>query len=253
MRERIAYQPGESLLHTLHPLVKGVWLVAMTALLFAVQQAWLAVALLALVIVAAWHSGLHLTERRGWRTFAMTALALGFVQLVFHREGAALVTIGGITITREGVRNAVFVGARFLDIVLLSYLFVLTTDPNDLAYGLMQIGLPYRYGFALVTALRLVPIFEQEAQTVYNAQRARGIGHDVKSPVRFMAWIRQLLMPILSSALGKVDRLAVSMEGRSFGRYAHRTFLRQRPFARRDGLALGVLIIAVLSLLILTY
>jgi energy-coupling factor transport system permease protein len=137
--------------------------------------------------------------------------------------------------------------------VLLSYLFVLTTDPNDLAYGLMQIGLPYRYGFALVTALRLVPIFEREAQTVYNAQRTRGIGHDVRSPARFVAWMRQLLMPVLSSALGKVDRLAVSMEGRSFGRYPQRTFLKQCPFVRRDTVALGVLVITVAIILIAIY
>ncbi len=69
------------------------------------------------------------------------------------------------------------VGARFLDVVLLSYLFVLTTEPNLLAYGLMQVGLPYRFGFALVTALRLVPVFEKEGETVYRAQLARGIAY----------------------------------------------------------------------------
>ncbi|MGC9346809.1 MAG: energy-coupling factor transporter transmembrane component T family protein [Anaerolineae bacterium] len=253
MRERIAYQPGDSLLHVLHPLVKGMWLVVITILLFVVQQPWVPLGLLGLAIAAAWHSNLRLIGRPGWRTFVVTALVLGVVQLLFNRDGSPLVTIGGLTVTTGGVRNAVYVSVRFLDVVLLSYLFVLTTDPNDLAYGLMQIGLPYRYGFALVTAIRLVPIFEREAQTVYNAQRARGIGHDVNSPVRFVTWMRQLLMPILSSALGKVDRLAVSMEGRSFGRYPQRTFLKQRPFARRDSLALGALIVTVTGVLIAIY
>ncbi|MGI6708007.1 MAG: hypothetical protein ACOX33_02585 [Dethiobacteria bacterium] len=35
---------------------------------------------------------------------------------------------------------------RFLNIIGSSYLFVATTDPNRLAYALMQAGLPYRYG-----------------------------------------------------------------------------------------------------------
>jgi energy-coupling factor transport system permease protein len=225
----------------------------MTALLFVVRRAWLPVGLFALTVVAAWAADLKLAQRRGWRTFIVTALVLGMIQLLFHRGGATLMAIAGLTITHEGLRNAVYVGFRFLDVILLSYMFVLTTDPNDLAYGLMQVGMPYRYGFALVTALRLVPIFEREAQTIYNAQRARGIGHDVKSPARFVTWMRQLLMPLLSSGLGKVDRLAASMDGRSFGRYPERTFLRQRSFTRHDAFALGSLILIVVSLLILAY
>jgi energy-coupling factor transport system permease protein len=133
------------------------------------------------------------------------------------------------------------VAGRFLSVVLLSYLFVLTTEPNELAYGLMRAGLPYRYGFALVTALRLVPVFEEEGQTVYRAQLARGVEYDVRSPRRVVVLARQFFLPLLVSALGKVDALAVSMEGRCFGRYPSRTFLREVRATWRDGIALGLL------------
>ena len=132
--------------------------------------------------------------------------------------------------------------------IWMSYLFVLTTEPNALAYGLMQAGLPYRYGFALITALRLVPVFEQEGQTVYQAQLARGIAYDRGGPRRFVTLARQFFLPLLVSALGKVDALAVSMEGRCFGKYPRRTFLRQVRFTRRDALALGVLALSLATL-----
>jgi energy-coupling factor transporter transmembrane protein EcfT len=57
---------------------------------------------------------------------------------------------------------------------------------------------------------------------------------------------RQLFFPLLVSALGKADTLAVSMEGRCFGRYPTRTFLRQTAFTWRDGLALALLAAALI-------
>jgi energy-coupling factor transport system permease protein len=184
---------------------------------------------------------------RGTRLFASTALLLGLLQVLFIREGAVLVEIGPLVITAGGVEAAFYVAGRFLSVVLLSYLFVLTTEPNDLAYGLMRAGLPYRYGFALITALRLVPIFEQEGQIVYNAQLARGVRYDVRSPRRFLTLARQFVLPLLVSALGKVDALAVSMEGRCFGKYPARTFLRQTQATWLDGVAMGLLVLGVVA------
>jgi energy-coupling factor transport system permease protein len=113
----------------------------------------------------------------------------------------------------------------------------------------MRAGLPYRYGFALITALRLVPTFEQEGRTVYAAQLARGVQYDVRSPRRFLTLVRQFLLPLLVSALSKVDILAVSMEGRCFGKHQTRTFLRQVHTTWRDGLATVLLAVAVAVLI----
>jgi energy-coupling factor transport system permease protein len=113
----------------------------------------------------------------------------------------------------------------------------------------MQAGLPYRYGFMLITALRLVPLFEQEAQTVYQAQLARGIAYDRGGLKRFFTLARQFFLPLLVSAMSKVDALAVSMEGRCFSKYPHRTFLREVTFTRRDGVALGVLVLVIMAMI----
>jgi energy-coupling factor transport system permease protein len=66
-------------------------------------------------------------------------------------------------------------------------------------------------------------------------------------PSKLLRLARQLFFPLLVSALGKADALAVSMEGRCFGRYPTRTFLRQTRFARRDGVALALLIVGTLA------
>lgn len=124
---------------------------------------------------------------------------------------------------------------------------MLTTSPNDLAYALIQTGVPYRYGFALVTAIRLVPVFEEEASIVYQAQLARGIQYDSRNLKRFLILARQFLLPMLVSALSKVDSLSVSMEGRCFGKYKNRTFLREVHYDWYDYLSLVLLLIATIS------
>jgi energy-coupling factor transport system permease protein len=245
MKPRITYQPGSSIFHRLHPLVKGAWVLFGTVVVFVVPSARVVFASVGLLLLAFSWAGLSLGQVRGTRLFIITALLLGALQVLFVRQGAVLGQMGSLVVTADGVEAGVYVAGRFISVVLLSYLFVLTTDPNDLAYALMRAGLPYRYGFALVTALRLVPVFEQEGQIVYSAQLARGVQYDVRSPRRFLTLARQFFMPLLVSALGKVDALAVSMEGRCFGKYPTRTFLREIHPTRLDVVAVVLLLLCV--------
>ncbi len=247
MKPRITYQPGHSVLHRLHPLVKGAWMLFGTILVFVVPNPWIVLAVLGLALLAFSVAGVRLGQVRGTRLFATTALLLAVLQILFVRTGPVLVQIGPLAPTISGVEAGIYVAGRFLSVVFLGYLFVLTTDPNSLAYALMQAGLPYRYGFTLIMALRLVPIFEQEGQTVYNAQLARGVQYDARSPRRFLTLARQFFLPLLVSALGKVDALAVSMEGRCFGKHPTRTFLRTVHFTRWDAAATILLLLVTVA------
>jgi energy-coupling factor transport system permease protein len=244
VRSRIAFRPGNSVLHRLHPLMKAVWLLFATVFLFVAGSPWPVVVMVALLLGTFPLVGLPLTEIRGTRLFTSTALLLGLLQVAFVHDGTIWIVVGPLPITQGGLEAGVYVAGRFLGVILLSYLFVLTTEPNDLAYALMQTGLPYRYGFALITALRLVPTFEQEGQTVYQAQLARGVEYDVRSPRRFLMLARQFVLPLLVSALGKVDALAVSLEGRCFGKYPTRTFVRHVHATRLDAWSLALLMLA---------
>jgi energy-coupling factor transport system permease protein len=244
-RRRIAYLPGDSIFHRLHPLVKGAWLLAGTVLVFLVHSPWLILSTVLLLVVGLAITGVSIASIRGLRLFLSTAVLIGFVQIIFAPSGAVLFSLGPVQITSGGLSAGVYVAGRFISVILLSYVFVLTTEPNDLAYALMQSGLPYRYGFAFVTALRLAPAFETEGRVVYKAQLARGVQYDLRSPRRLVTLARQFFLPLLTSALGRVDRLAVSMEGRCFGLHPKRTFLRTVRFHRIDGVALAVLMATI--------
>lgn len=242
-RVRLVHRGGTSWLHRLHPLVKLAWLLVVGVSVFVHGSVGYVLALLAVVLMAMILAGLNpWRDLRASGVLLWTSLLLFGLQALFHREGRELINLWpsgrpGWPVTAGGVCRGLVIGARFLVIVLSSQLFVLVTDPSALAYALMRVGLPYRYGFALVTALRLVPVFEEEAGTVYQAQLTRGVRYDAHAIRRVYELSRQFMLPMLVSALRKVDALAISMEGRHFGRYRTRTFVRQPRFSRGDWLA----------------
>lgn len=115
---------------------------------------------------------------------------------------------------------------RFLLIVFSSMLFVSVTDPTLLAYSLVGIGIPYRYAFSLVIALRFLPLFDSENNIVRMAQQSRGISLEVGSVHKILRSVRYTFFPLLVSALSRVDSLSLSMTGRGFGYSDKRTYLR---------------------------
>jgi energy-coupling factor transport system permease protein len=186
-KPKILYQPKSSWLHRLHPLVKLCWLLTLSIALFVIQSpAWV---LTVLFLAALAFPSARLSLRRdvrGARFLAVMGILLFSLQAVFNRTGTTLLHLPlgllSLSLTSGGLIVGIYVGGRFLALIFMSYLFVLTTEPSALAYALMQIGLPYRYGFVLITALRLAPIFEIESNVVYQAQLTRGVRYDIRRP-----------------------------------------------------------------------
>jgi len=232
MKRVLGYQPGVSIFHRLHPLLKVAWLVFITAAAFLIHSP--AVNILAVLVMLAVFPavGIRWDDLRGLRVLIFTALLITCLQILFWKEGELAAQLGRIRITDQGLFRGFYLGARFMVVVLISYLFVLTTSPNQLAYAMMRAGLPYRLGFTFVTALRMIPIFEQEALTVYRAGQARGVSYRPRGLRDLWEKLAGFILPMLVSGMSKVDALSISMEGRCFGMHRSRTYFKVRePFS----------------------
>ncbi len=240
MRAVLTYQPGETLLHGLHPAVKLLWLLSTPVGVFVFDSTTWPMLLALAATGLLWTAGVAPWRIPGVRSW--TALGLGIVLLsaLVVREGAPILG----PVTDAGLLHGLRAAGRLLTVVLFSTLFVVTTEPAALACALMKAGLPDRWGFALVTAMRWAPLFRVESQQVYRAQLLRGAAYDVGRLRRWWLLPRHLFLPVLVSALRTAQALSLSMEGRSFGLYPRRTFLREVHFRRRD-------LVAVLLLLLL--
>ena len=253
----IAFSAGGGWLERLNPLAKLAWLLALSLLAFVLPHAAIIALMLALLAGIVLLGRIDLRQLRLGRLLLWMTVLLFALQALFYRAGEPLFYLwplhgGRWPVSVQGLARGLVVAGRFAIIVFSSQVFVLVTEPSSLAYALMQAHLPYRYGFALVTALRLIPVFETEATTVYQAQLVRGVRYDAyQGPRRTFALLRQFMLPMLISALRKVDALAISMEGRMFGRYPTRTYVRRSRWTRADALALGALALFLIGTILL--
>jgi energy-coupling factor transport system permease protein len=241
---RLGYINRKSFIHRLNPLTKLLALLCLATLSVVLVYNIAALSIFLFLLLAYYGAGINLRVivYRLRRLFSFIVL-IAFFQLLFMPYGRLLFflippLLPGIgpyfPITVVGLSNALLLSLRLINIVLTSTLFVATTDPTLLANALTRIGLSYRYAFLLVLTLRLVPLFDQEASTVLNAQKTRGIAID-KGIIRgIYTRIRYTFLPLIFSALGRVDALTLAMDGRGFGYAKTRTFLRQSKFSSID-------------------
>lgn len=239
----LTYVDNYSLLHRIHPLVKLVLLLSFSLTVLALPSLSGTGLLFCLLILAYPLAGLGMTFfLRKLRFILIFGLFIFVIQVLAVKEGILLwrISFGPVymPVWSDGFRGGLGMMLRFLNIIGASYLFVAITDPNRLAYALMQVGLPYRLGFMLITALRFIPLFHLELAQVKNAQMAKGIDLEGLSPRKLLAAVKYLYVPLVISALSKVDMLTISMENRAFGRYATRTYMHTQALSREDKIAL---------------
>ncbi|NLG32600.1 MAG: energy-coupling factor transporter transmembrane protein EcfT [Syntrophomonadaceae bacterium] len=235
----LTYLDNNSRLHRIHPLVKLVWLVCFSFTCFAAASCLAGIILFCLLLIAyglaGMSPGFFLRKLRFILIFGIFIL---LIQILTVESGVLLwrLNLGSasLSVWSEGLLGGLGLMLRFINIIGSSYLFVATTDPNRLAYSLMEAGLPYRFGFMLITALRFIPVFYLELEQVKNAQMAKGIDMEGLSPRKLIKAVRYLLIPLVISALGKVDYLTISMENRAFGLYSTRSYMYSQALSRND-------------------
>jgi energy-coupling factor transport system permease protein len=132
----------------------------------------------------------------------------------------------------------------------------LTTSPDHLGLALEQTHVPYEFSFAFTTAVRFVPVLAEEAQTIMDAQKARGLEMEKGN---FMKRIRNyipVLIPLIVSAIRRSLELAEAMESRAWGATKKRTNLYALKLRRGDfallAITVGILAVAIYVYLFVT-
>ena len=148
-------------------------------------------------------------------------------------------------LTPQLLENAIALTLRFVVLVESFSVFFLTTSPDHLGLALEQSHVPYEFCFAFTTAVRFVPVLAEEAQTIMDAQKARGLELEKGN---FMKRIRNyipILIPLIVSAIRRSLELAEAMESRAWGAIKKRTNLYELKMKKGDYILL-VLTVAIL-------
>ena len=131
---------------------------------------------------------------------------------------------------------------RLFLIIMMSTLMTLTTAPLELTDGiehlmrpLAKVGFPaHEVALMLSIALRYVPTLMDEATTIMNAQRSRGVEFDEGSIMQRMKAVVPILVPLFVSAFNRAEELATAMESRGYHGSEGRSKYRQLSLQRAD-------------------
>ncbi len=246
----INYIEMDTSLHRINPITKLIILFIFAYSLFLFNRWEIQIMALSLVLILFIFSGVGLSRIEGKKFFITFSISLFIINILFIRDGNIILKFWIFKVTETGLEFAIFSVSRFLAIVFSSFLFVITTETNKLSYALMQAGVPYRYGFTLLVALRFVPTFQFETGNVRNAQAARGLSIDNISLKSLYMMSRYTFIPLLRSTMQYVDTLTVSMEGRCFGIYKKRTYIEDVKYQKKD---ITLILISIVFFIFLIY
>jgi len=157
------------------------------------------------------------------------------------------------TLTATNLENAAAMTLRFVVLVESFSVFFLTTSPDHLGLALEQSRVPYEFSFAFTTAVRFVPVLAEEAQTIMDAQKARGLELEKGNFLKRIRKYIPVLIPLIVSAIRRSLELAEAMESRAWGATKKRTNLYELKFHRGDyvllSITIGILILTIYTFL----
>ena len=111
-----------------------------------------------------------------------------------------LVTLGPLSITREGLTFGLISAGRVLVAFLASVAVLFTTLADDMLEALIARGASHRIAFVVLSAVQLVPRMRTRAGAILEAQLARGLSLE-GSFVRRILSLVPLIGPVLLGSL----------------------------------------------------
>ncbi|MCD6325468.1 energy-coupling factor transporter transmembrane protein EcfT [Candidatus Bathyarchaeota archaeon] len=175
---------------------------------------------------------------KGSAMFAVIIFVMNLLSLYFY---TGYETFGSI------LERSLAMTVRFIVLVQTFSIFFLTTSPDMLGLALEQSHIPYEICFAFTTAVRFVPVLAEEAQTIMDAQKARGLEMEGGNFFKRIRNYIPILIPLIVNAIRRSLELAETMESRAWGANRNRTNLYVLKMRREDVLLIliSLVILAV--------
>jgi energy-coupling factor transport system permease protein len=251
------YIPGNSILHRLDPRTKMAMIVFSIIMAFTYFNP---VASLILVLVMSAALIIAVGKAFFKNAFVQMIPVLILTVVILHAfanpVGVTPIQIGK-TIIRvpffdemkwEGLYFGTVYALRITSVYICSLILILTTTPEGLVSSIVKMGIPFNYASMFGMSLQMIPILQEEAAIIVQAQRARALREN-----NFLEKVQSLIplfVPLAVGAMQQAETTAMVLEARGFGAPVKRTELHPIKFKWIDYLLLFVGLAITVSLLI---
>lgn len=237
------YLDHRTALHRLHPVVRLLGMVVLFIAAFVVEDPLGQVPLVGLLLgLAVWTRSLSNLYRLRLLIGLIFVMTFLIWTLFYGPDGQPpLLAVAGLEISHTAPWFALGMATKLVVILCAGILFLSVTRIEELAYALHRVGLPYKVGFTMSLAFRLVPVFLDAAGTVVQAQRCRGLDFDEGGLWERLRRYIPVIVPVFMGALRRADNMAMALEARGFQSQRPRTTLACYEMQTSDGVTLLLL------------
>ncbi len=211
------YRSVESIAHRRHPVAKLLAMLPLFVVPLAFNApAWaLGALLLSFALVLASAALPNLGRVAGLGVVLLVMSALLWALMLPERE--PVWRLGRLYASPVSLQYGIAMGLRLNALLMLGVAYVSCTRPEEFTGALRAIGIPATATLALSLTFRLVPMLAATAQTVTQAQMARGLDLDRGGPLTRLSRYVPLIVPILAYAMRSADDLTRALESRGLG------------------------------------
>lgn len=147
---------------------------------------------------------------------------------------------GPYTLTLEQLFYQITKLMKYLSVIPLGIIFMLTTNPTEFASSLNGVGVNYKICTSLSLTLRYFPDVAEDYNTISLAQQARGIEMSAKAKTMDrLKRIAGILIPLIMTTMDRIEVISNAMDLRGFGKHKKRTWYAKKPLRKADYLSMA--------------
>ncbi len=253
------YYPADSCIHKMDARIKILIALAFMIVIFCINTVYGYAALLVFTVFMIALSKVPFKfVLKAIKPIMFFVVFTAILNILLTRSGTVLWQYGFLTITRDGVLNAVYMLVRILFLVMGTSLLTYTTSPIELTDGIerllrpfSKIGLPsHELAMMMSIALRFIPTILEETDKIKKAQTARGADFESGNVLKRAKALIPLLVPLFISAFRRADELAMAMECRCYHGGKNRTKMNEPRMGMRDFWAVFAFAIFVAAIVV---
>ncbi len=230
------YLDRDTFVHRLDPRTKMFLLLEAFVLAFLFVNPLYGLGVLVIVLAFGYWAKSLINLKRIWFILFMIAVMTVILWSIFAGGKTPLF----LFVEREALLYGIGAALRVDVMIIAGMIFLSTTRNEEIATGLVRLGIPYRFAFATSTALRLVPTIAATGSTIGQAQRSRGLDLDSGNIIQRVRKHVPLLIPVFVSTIRSTNVFSMALESKGFGASPTRTYFLRLAMSRRDALVLVV-------------
>jgi energy-coupling factor transport system permease protein len=251
------FSARDSLLHNLDPRTKLLIVACyLIAVLLVPSYLFLAGSFVFMILLL-WLGGK--ISPREYGTFLILLMplisAITLIQALFNwSPGANSWNIGLLRLSIPGIFLGLNIGLILATMGITFAMFSMTTDPYKIGLVIYKAGVPFNIAFMTSFSLRLLPLLQEELQTIGNAAKLRAYGaFDSRNPIKGLTGLIHSIVPLMIGSLKRSRDIALAMELRHLNVPRElgikRTFSTDVTLQRRDYVSITLSLVYVIAVL----